>query len=119
LASWIFWATSARRGALERQRRDLAERVDRLKTRLAESESQREPLLRATVSPAAMAEAGAAVAEAAAGIDSASNSSTKLPPLVRMGEPISWFCSRTSAEHPRFARGERVAVTDHVCVPES
>jgi chromosome segregation protein len=61
----------ARRGALERQRRDLAERQDRLQTRLADGESQREPLLHATVPPAALADAGAAVAEAAAGIDSA------------------------------------------------
>ena len=27
---------------------------------------------------------------------SASNSSIKLPPLVRIGEPISWFCSSTT-----------------------
>jgi chromosome segregation protein len=61
----------ARRAALERQRRDLAERQGRLKPRLADSENQREVLLCATVSPAAMAQAGAAVAEAAGGIDSA------------------------------------------------
>ena len=27
----------------------------------------------------------------------------KLPPLVRMGEPISWFCSTTRTEHSRRA----------------
>src|SRR5262245_58167869 len=27
----------------------------------------------------------------------------KLPPLVRMGDPISWLCSSTSAENPRRA----------------
>ena len=63
-------AGEARRTALERQRRDLAERQSRLRARLAEAESQREPLLRAIVSTAAMAEAAAAVAEAAALIDS-------------------------------------------------
>ncbi len=61
----------ARRAALERQRRDLAERQSRLRARLSECETQREPLLRATVSPAALAEAGAAVAAAAGEIDSA------------------------------------------------
>ncbi len=64
-------AGEARRTALERQRRDLAERQSRLRARLDESEKQRDPLLRAIVSPAAMADAGAAVAEAAAQIDSA------------------------------------------------
>ena len=76
----------ARRGALERQRRDLAERQGRLKTRLAESENQREPLLRATVSPAAMADAGAAVAEAAAGIDSARAAAEAAAETLRAGQ---------------------------------
>ena len=61
----------ARRGTLARQRRDLAERQSRLKVRLADNENQREMLLRATVPPAALAEAGATVAEAASAIDSA------------------------------------------------
>ncbi len=60
----------ARRTALERQRRDLADRHSRLRTRLAESEQQRETLTRTIVSPAAIAEAGAAVAEASVQIDS-------------------------------------------------
>jgi chromosome segregation protein len=64
-------AGEARRGALERTRRDLAERRSRLLARLAEGEKQREPLLQAIVPPAALAEAGTAVAETAAGIDSA------------------------------------------------
>jgi chromosome segregation protein len=64
-------ADEARRTAFERQRRDLADRRNRLEARLAESQQQREPLLRAIGSPAAMADASAAVAEAAALIDSA------------------------------------------------
>jgi chromosome segregation protein len=63
-------AGEARRAVLERQRRDLADRQSRLRARLAESENQRGPLLRAIVSPAAMADAAAAVAETAALIDS-------------------------------------------------
>src|SRR2546423_551016 len=46
----------ARRAALERQRRDLAERHGRLQARLADSEREREPLLAAMVTPAALAE---------------------------------------------------------------
>ena len=64
-------AGEARRGALERQRRELAERRSRLAARLAESEKQREPLLAAIVSPATIAEASAAVSDAAAEIESA------------------------------------------------
>jgi chromosome segregation protein len=63
-------AGEARRSALERQRRDLAERRSRLAARLAEGEQQKAALARTIVSPAAMAEANAAVAEALALIDS-------------------------------------------------
>jgi chromosome segregation protein len=59
----------ARRAALDRQRSDLAERVRRVQARLAESQSQREPLLAATVSPAAAAAAAAAVSEAAGQVE--------------------------------------------------
>src|SRR5579864_869303 len=69
-------AGDARRSALERQRRDLADRRTRLEARLAESERQREPLLRAIVSPDAMAASGAAVAEASAQIESARTAAT-------------------------------------------
>jgi len=64
-------AGDARRGALDRTRRDLAERQSRLQARLAEAEKQREPLRGATVSAAALAEAGAAVATAAGAIEDA------------------------------------------------
>ncbi len=64
-------AGEARRTALERQRRDLADRRSRLHARLAEGEQQRESLLRTIVPPAAMAGGKAAVAEALALIDSA------------------------------------------------
>jgi chromosome segregation protein len=64
-------AGEARRGALDRQRRDLAERQSRLRARLGEAEKQREPLRAAIVPPTALAEAGAAVATAAAAIDDA------------------------------------------------
>ena len=63
-------AGEARRTALERQRPDLADRQSRLRARLAETEHQREGVLRTIVSPAASAAAGAAVAEATALIDS-------------------------------------------------
>src|SRR6266851_5394670 len=75
-------AGEARRSALERQRRDLADRRSRLQTRLAESEQQREPLLRAIVPPAAIADAGAAVAEALALIDSARASAVAASELL-------------------------------------
>jgi chromosome segregation protein len=61
----------ARRSALDRQRRDLTDRRSRLQARLAEGEQQRESLARTIVSPAAMADANAGVAEALALIDSA------------------------------------------------
>ena len=64
-------AGEARRAALERQRRDVVERRNRIAARLADSEKQRQPLLAAAVSPEALAAASAAVAEAAAAIDSA------------------------------------------------
>jgi chromosome segregation protein len=64
-------AGEARRSALERQRRDLAARRSRLQARLAESERQRETMLRSIVSPAAMADATAAVTEVLALIDNA------------------------------------------------
>jgi chromosome segregation protein len=64
-------AGEARRGALDRQRRELAERQSRLRSRLAEAEKQREPLRGAIVLAAALAEAGASVAAAAAAIDDA------------------------------------------------
>jgi len=64
-------AGEARRTALERQRRELADRRNRLESRLAESERQREPLLRAIVSPDAMADASTVAAEALAQIDEA------------------------------------------------
>jgi chromosome segregation protein len=59
----------ARRAALERQRRDLAERHSRLQARLADSEREREPLLAAIVTPAALTEAAAAVSDAAARVE--------------------------------------------------
>src|SRR5207249_542228 len=64
-------AGEARRSALERQRRDLADRRSRLQARLADSEQQRDALQRAIVPPAAIHDARAAVAEALALIDSA------------------------------------------------
>src|SRR6266851_4814596 len=64
-------AGEATRGALERQRRDLADRRSRLQARLEDGERQREPLLAATVSPAALAAVATAVVAAAGGIDSA------------------------------------------------
>jgi chromosome segregation protein len=64
-------AGEARRSALDRQRRDLADRRSRLEARLAEGEQQKEALARTIVSPAAMADSSAAVAEALALIDSA------------------------------------------------
>ena len=91
----------ARRGALERQRRDLAERQGRLKTRLAESENQREPLLRATVSPAAMADAGAAVAEAAAGIDSARAAAEAAAETLRAGQQREALAADAAREAER------------------
>jgi len=63
-------AGEARRSALDRQRGDLADRRSRLEARLAEGEQQKEALARTIVSPAAMADATAAVAEALALIDS-------------------------------------------------
>src|SRR5206468_2101862 len=62
-------AGEARRGALERQRRDLSERHSRLQARLADSEREREPLLAAMVTPAALAEAAATVSDAAARVE--------------------------------------------------
>ncbi len=59
----------ARRAALARQRRELAERQARLQGRLAESERQREPLLGALVSSDAIAAAAAVVTTAAADIE--------------------------------------------------
>ena len=59
----------ARRAALDRQRRDLAERHTRLQARLADSEREREPLLAAMVTPAALAEAAAVVSDAAARVE--------------------------------------------------
>ena len=64
-------AGEARRAALERQRRDLAERAGRLRARLAEAEAQRLALQRDLVPAAALAEAAAAVATAAVAIDGA------------------------------------------------
>jgi chromosome segregation protein len=64
-------AGEARRAGLERQRRDLTEREARLQARLAEAEQQRQPLLAALVSAEAIADAAAAVAEAAAMIETA------------------------------------------------
>ncbi|HEV8032054.1 MAG TPA: chromosome segregation protein SMC [Stellaceae bacterium] len=55
----------ARRAALERQTRDLAERQGRLQARLADSEQQRAALAATLVPPEALAQAAAAVAEAA------------------------------------------------------
>jgi chromosome segregation protein len=91
----------ARRGALERQRRDLAERQDRLRMRLAESENQREPLLRATVSPAAMADAGAAVAEAATGIDSARAAAEAAAETLRAGQQREALAADAAREAER------------------
>jgi chromosome segregation protein len=62
-------AGEARRGALDRQRRDIGERDTRLRVRQAEAERQREPLLGALVSSEAIATAAAAVTEAAAAIE--------------------------------------------------
>jgi len=59
----------ARRAALERQRRDLAERYSRLQARLADSERERGPLVAAMVTPAALAEAAAAVSDAAVRVE--------------------------------------------------
>ncbi len=64
-------AGEARRTALDRQRRDLAERLGRVQARLADSERQRAPLLAARVSPEATAEAASRVAQEAGAIDSA------------------------------------------------
>jgi chromosome segregation protein len=61
----------ARRAALERQRRDLGERENRLATRRAESQQQRDALSGALVPPEAIGQASATVAEAAAGIEMA------------------------------------------------
>ena len=61
----------ARRAALERQRRDVAERRARLRARLAESEQQRAALHRTLVPPTAMAEAEAAVVAAAEAVEQA------------------------------------------------
>src|SRR6202043_869804 len=59
----------ARRAALDRQRRDLAERHSRLQARLADSEREREPLLAAIITPAALAEAAAELADAMARVE--------------------------------------------------
>src|SRR5439155_25003911 len=59
----------ARRAALDRLRSDLTERYQRLQARLAESKSLPEPLLAATVSPAAVTAAGAAVSDAAGQVE--------------------------------------------------
>jgi chromosome segregation protein len=59
----------ARRAALDRQRRDLAERHSRLQARLADSEREREPLLAAIITPAALAEAAVAVTDATARVE--------------------------------------------------
>jgi chromosome segregation protein len=64
-------AGEARRGALDRQRRDLADRRVRLAARLADSQRQREPLLGAIVSPDAIAAAGAVVAAVADEVETA------------------------------------------------
>jgi chromosome segregation protein len=61
----------ARRAAIERQCRDLAERQARLRARLSDAQAQCENLRHATVSPEALAEAGDAVAVAAAQIEEA------------------------------------------------
>jgi chromosome segregation protein len=58
----------ARRAALERQRRDLAERQDRLQTRLTEAQHQRAALDAALVPPDSVAKAAVAAAEAAAAV---------------------------------------------------
>jgi len=59
----------ARRAALGRQYRDLAERHSRLQARLADSEREREPLLAVMVAPEALATAAAAIAAAAARVE--------------------------------------------------
>src|SRR4029077_14037856 len=59
----------ARRAAFDRQRRDLARRHRRVQARLADSGRQRAPLLAAIITPAALAEAAAAVADATARVE--------------------------------------------------
>src|SRR5437763_520795 len=59
----------AHRAALERQRRELAERHSRLQARLAHSKRERGPLVAAIVTPAALAEAAAAVSDAAVRVE--------------------------------------------------
>jgi len=56
----------ARRNALDRQRREAAERRDRLRARVGDSERQRQALAASLVPPEATAAAAAAVAEAEA-----------------------------------------------------
>jgi chromosome segregation protein len=62
-------AAAARRGAFERQCRDLAERRARLEARLADQIRQRDSLLAALVAPAAATEAAAAVSNGAAEVE--------------------------------------------------
>jgi chromosome segregation protein len=59
----------ARRAALARQHRDVAERHSQLQARLADSGRQREPLIAAMITPAALAEAAASVADAASQVE--------------------------------------------------
>jgi chromosome segregation protein len=61
----------ARRVALQRRRAELAERQSQLKRRLDENEEQRRSLGETAVPAAALAEAGAAIVEAAAWVEAA------------------------------------------------
>ncbi|MBV9152538.1 MAG: AAA family ATPase, partial [Alphaproteobacteria bacterium] len=60
----------ARRAALDRQHRELNERHNRLRARLADAERERAPLLANVIAPTILTEAAAAVANAAARVES-------------------------------------------------
>jgi chromosome segregation protein len=79
-------AGEARRTALERQRRDLADRRKRFEARLAESERQREPLGETIGSPNADAASNAAVAGATALVESARSVATSASETLSAGQ---------------------------------
>src|SRR5579862_4401937 len=95
-------AGDARRGALERQRRDLADRRNRLAARLAEGEEQKEALARTIVSPAALADASAAVAEALALTEGARTAATAASEMLSARQQSETAAADSAREADRL-----------------
>ena len=74
----------ARRTALDRQCRELAERRQRLQARLAEAARQRAALLADVVPPEALAAAAAASTEAAAAVEQARDAASATAEMLRL-----------------------------------